>query len=247
MFRFKSNYYIILKYIFYQDFHMPTILEAITGRSSKRSYLPIPLPKEIQEKILNAAAQTPSGANMQPWIVYAITNHEVLTNIGDAIIAKMNEGVAHDQFIQYYPVNWVNPYKKRRIATGVGLYTLMEVDRKDNEKRVKMWHDNFRWFGAQTVFFVFTDKANIEGAQGALIDCGAYMQSILLAAQEFGIDSCPQGSTTEFGKVVADILKTPDNLALLYSIVLGYADKDAKINSYQPQRVTLEESVIFID
>ena len=226
---------------------MPTILDAIIGRSSKRSYLPKRVPKEIQEKILNAASKTPSGANMQPWVVYAISNNEVLTNIGDAIIAKMKEGVENDQFIQYYPLNWVNPYKKRRITTGAGLYTLMEVDRKDNEKRVEMWHDNFRWFGAQTVFFVFTDKANIEGAQGALIDCGAYMQSVMLAAQEFGIDSCPQGSTTEFGKVVAEVLNTPDNLALLYSIVLGYADKEAKINSYQPERAALEESVIFID
>jgi len=226
---------------------MPTVLEAINNRSSKRAYLPKPVPKEILTAILNAAAQTPSGANMQPWRVYAISNKEVLKNIGDAIIEKMNEGVEHDQFIQYYPVNWVNPYKKRRITTGVELYKLMDVDRKDTQKRTDMWHDNFRWFGAQTVVFVCTDKANIEGAAGALLDCGAYMQSIMLAAQEFDIDSCPQGSTTEFGKVVARTLELPENLALLYSVVLGYEDKDQKINSYQPDRVSLEESVTFID
>ena len=152
----------------------------------------------------------------------------------------------NDQFIQYYPIKWKNPYKKRRIETGVGLYTLMDVDRKDIQKRTEMWHDNFRWFGASTVFFVFTDKSNIDGAQGVLLDCGAYMQSLLLAAREFGLDTCPQGSTTEFGKVVADVLDTPDNLALLYSVVIGYADEDAKINSYQPSRVPLEDSVTFI-
>lgn len=225
---------------------MPTITEAITNRSSKRAYLSKPVPRDIQEKILNAAAMTPSGANMQPWITYAISDKEVLKNIGDAIIEKMQSGVENDQFIQYYPLNWVAPYKKRRLETGVGLYKLMGVDRKDYETRTKMWHDNFRWFGAQTVFFVFTDKANIENAQGALLDCGAYMQSIMLAAQEFEIDSCPQGATTEFGKVIADVLDIPDNLALLYSVVLGYEDKDAKINSYQPQRVSLEENVTFI-
>jgi len=36
-------------------------------------------------------------------------------------------------------------------------------------------------------------------------------------------------------------------LALLYSVVLGYEDKDAKINTYQPARVPLKESVTFID
>lgn len=226
---------------------MPTVLEAIHNRSSKRAYLPKPVPKEILKKILQAAAQTPSGANMQPWISYAISNQELLNKIGDAVIKTMDSGVENDQFIQYYPVKWVNPYKKRRIVTGAGLYTLMGVDRKDNKTRIKMWHDNFRWFGAKTVIFVCTDKANIENASGALIDCGAYMQTIMLAAQEFGIDSCPQGSTTEFGKVIAKELNLPENLALLYSIVLGYEDKEAKINSYKPERVSLEESVTFID
>lgn len=226
---------------------MPTVLEALQNRSSIRAYSDKKIPKETLEKILTAAAMTPSGANMQPWITYAITNEETLSSVGSAIMAKMDEGVEHDQFIQYYPVKWTNPYKKRRIVTGAGLYKLMEVDRKDNETRIQMWKDNFRWFGASTVLFVFTDKANIDGSQGALIDCGAYMQSLMLAAQEFGIDSCPQGSTTEFGKVVARTLETPDNLALLYSVVLGYADKDAKINTYQPKRVSIEESVTFID
>jgi len=226
---------------------MPTVLEALKNRSSKRAYLDKTIPKETITKILEAAGNTPSGANMQPWVNYAISNKEVLKNVGDAIIETMNSGVENDQFIQYYPIKWVNPYKKRRIVTGAGLYKLMEVDRKDNDTRVKMWHDNFRWFGANNVIFVFTDKANIDNASGALIDCGAYMQSIMLAAQEFGIDSCPQGSTTEFGKVVARVLDVPENLALLYSVVLGYEDKDAKINSYQPARVSLDSNTTFLD
>ena len=226
---------------------MPTIIEAIKNRSSKRAYLPKTVSKDIQEKILNAASMTPSGANIQPWITYAISNTDVLKNIGDTIIEKMNSGVKNDQFIQFYPINWVAPYKKRRIETGVGLYKLMGVGREDISKRTEMWHDNFRWFGAQTVIFVFTDKANIDEAQGAFIDCGAYMQSVMLAAQEFGIDSCPQGSTTEFGRVVANALETPENLALLYSVVLGYEDKSSKINEYQPAKVDLAESVTFID
>ncbi len=226
---------------------MPTVLEAIKNRSSKRAYLPKPVSKEIQEKILEAANMTPSGANMQPWIVMAVSNETLLKEVGDAVIAKMDEGIMNDQFIQYYPVNWVNPYKKRRIVTGSGLYKLMEVDRKDNETRIEMWKDNFRWFGAQTVFFVFTDKANIDEAQGVLLDCGAYMQSIMLAAQEFGVDTCPQGSTTEFGKLIAEKLDAPDNLALLYSVVLGYEDKEAKINTYQPARAKMQDLVTFID
>ncbi|PHQ57954.1 MAG: nitroreductase [Sulfurimonas sp.] len=226
---------------------MPTVLEALQNRSSKRAYSDKKIPQETLERILTAAGMTPSGANMQPWVTYAVSNADTLQRVGDAVITKMDEGITNDQFIQYYPVKWTNPYKKRRIVTGSNLYKLMEVDRKDNDTRMEMWKDNFRWFGAQTVIFVFTNKANIDGSQGALIDCGAYMQSVMLAAQDFGIDSCPQGSTTEFGRVVAEALEVPDDLALLYSVVLGYSDKEAKINSYQPKRVNLQESVTFID
>jgi len=225
---------------------MSNVYETINSRSSKRAYLPKPVPKDIQEKILKTAAQTPSGANMQPWITYAVSDESTLKKVGDAIIKAMDDGVENDQFIQYYPVNWKNPYKKRRVETGIGLYKLMDVGRKDFEKRTNMWKDNFRWFGAKTVFFVFTDKANIEDAQGVFIDCGAYMQSLMLLAKEEGLDTCPQGSTTEFGRIVARELKVPDNLALLYSVVIGYEDKDAKINTYQPERVDLDENVVFI-
>ena len=225
---------------------MSNVYNIITSRSSKRAYLPKPVPKDILEKILKAAAQTPSGANMQPWITYSVSNETTLNNIGSAIMKAMDDGVENDQFIQYYPLKWKNPYKKRRLETGIGLYKLMGVDRKDTQKRIQMWKDNFRWFGAKNVLFVFTDKANIEGAQGALIDCGAYMQSLMLLAKAEGLDTCPQGSTTEYGRIVARELGVPDNLALLYSVVIGYEDKDAKINTYQPERVGLDESVVFI-
>jgi len=225
---------------------MSNVYETITSRASKRSYLNKPVSKNIQEKILKAAAQTPSGANMQPWTTYAVSDEATLKKVGDAVIKAMDEGIEHDQFIQYYPLKWKNPYKKRRIVTGSGLYQLMQVERNDMEKRVEMWKDNFRWFGAGTVFFVFTDQANIDQAQGALIDCGAYMQSIMLLAKEEGLDTCPQGSTTEFGRIIARELDLPDNLALLYSIVIGYEDTSAKINTYQPSRAELSENVVFI-
>lgn len=224
-----------------------TIIDAITKRSSKRKFLNKPVPKDIQQKILEAAAMTPSGANMQPWIVYAISNKEVLDKIGDDIIAHIDAGGDVDQFIQYYPIKWKNPYKLRRMKTGAGLYERMGVERKDKDKRQELWYDNYRWFGAQTVFFVCTDKSLIDGAEGALIDCGAYMQNIMLASQAYGIDSCPQGSTTEYGKIIAKTLELPDNLALLYSVVLGYEDDSAVQNSYQPERVPMEEIVTFID
>ena len=91
------------------------------------------------------------------------------------------------------------------------------------------------------------EKELINGAQGPLIDSGAYMQNLMLAAEGYGLGSCPQGSTTEYGKIIARVLDVPENLALLYSVVIGYEDKDAKINTYQPARVPMKDIVTFID
>ncbi len=224
-----------------------TVIDAIRKRASKRRYLDKTIPKETLTKILEAGNMTPSGANMQPWTVYAVSDQAILETVTDAIISHIDEGGDFEQFIQYYPLKWINPYKLRRIKTGVGLYEKVGVDRKDTEKRKQLWYDNYRWFGAKNVLFVFVDKTLIDGAQGALIDCGAYMQTIMLAAQGYGIDSCTQGSTTEYGRIIAKVLDVPDNLALLYSIVLGYEDKKAIQNSYQPERVPLDENVTFLD
>jgi nitroreductase len=224
-----------------------TVLEAIRNRSSKRRFLDKKIPEATLKTILETAQLTPSGANMQPWTVYAVSNRAVLDRVTDAIISHIDGGGEIDQFIQYYPVKWINPYKLRRIKTGVGLYEKLGVDRKDTARRTELWYDNYRWFGANNVLFIFVDKALIDGSQGALIDCGAYMQTIMLASQEFGIGSCPQGATTEYGKIIARTLEVPDNLALLYSIVLGYEDSEAIQNSYQPERVPLEECVTFLD
>ena len=68
------------------------VIDAIKGRASKRKLLNKLVSNETKEKILEAAAMTPSGANMQPWTVYSVSNEEMLTNIGDAIIAHIKAG-----------------------------------------------------------------------------------------------------------------------------------------------------------
>lgn len=137
---------------------MPTVIEAITNRSSKRKYLNKSVPKDIQEKILNVAQMTPSGANMQPWVTYAISNAEVLKNIGDAIIEKMDEGIMNDQFIQYYPVNWVNDESEKN-ANHTSSFTenvSIRFQKNINEENSVVMLD----FGQQS-YLVLMGKNNI--------------------------------------------------------------------------------------
>ncbi|MCE2923762.1 MAG: nitroreductase family protein, partial [Roseomonas sp.] len=46
---------------------------AITSRRSIRAFLPRPVPQADVEHLLNVAARAPSGSNIQPWKVHALT------------------------------------------------------------------------------------------------------------------------------------------------------------------------------
>ncbi len=49
------------------------VFDALEGRSSVRGYLDCPVPQQLVERILTAAARAPSGNNSQPWRVHVLT------------------------------------------------------------------------------------------------------------------------------------------------------------------------------
>lgn len=193
------------------------------------------------EKILEAASNAPSGANMQPFNIYSVTGAK-LNTITNKLINYIKDGGETTQDIQYYPVNWINPYKRRRIKTGTGLYELLKIDRKDKKVREDKWFDNFRWFGAGNVFFVTINEKLIKDSQGMLIDSGILLQTIILAAEGLGYKSCPQGATTEYAKIIKPELEIPEEESLLYSIVIGTPTEDI-INEYKPTKISYKETV----
>ena len=49
------------------------VSEAVASRMSCRAFLDTPVPGDTVRAILDAARRTPSGGNLQPWWVYALT------------------------------------------------------------------------------------------------------------------------------------------------------------------------------
>lgn len=219
-----------------------TIAEAIRGRSSQRDFHATPIRRETLEEILSLAGEAPSGANMQPWLVYAASGAS-LRKVTEAVLAHMHAGGGFEPDYIYYPTTWFAPYKQRRHQTGLGLYDILGIGRDDKERRAAQWEKNFRWFGAPTVLFVCYDK---RLSVGSMIDLGGFMQTVCLAARQFGIGSCIQASTAEYGGIIKRALDIPDTLGLAYSIVLGYTT-DAPENSYKPDRLPVGEFTTFLE
>lgn len=61
------------------------ILETIKSRRSIKSYLDKDVPTELIEKVLTAGISAPSGMNRQSATVLAITNKDIIAQLGDEI------------------------------------------------------------------------------------------------------------------------------------------------------------------
>jgi nitroreductase len=207
--------------------------EAIRDRISTRAFLDKPVSKETIIKILDTARWSPSGTNTQPWKV-AVVQGNTKQAITDAFLNTNKDDIKPNADYEYYPTEWVEPYKGRRFQCGMDLYKALEIGREDKEKRVEAALANYRFFNAPVTLFFFIDKIMCKGSW---VDMGMFLQSVMLAAREQGLGSCPQASTSDYPDLVREILGVSgDQFLLICGLSLGYADDDHPVNQYRTSR-----------
>jgi len=208
------------------------IIEALQQRKSVRAFLN----KEVEEKkikaILSAASHAPSGANIQPWQVAVVKGKTKLT-LQTLIEKAFRSGNPGKADYVYYPEKWTEPYKSRRIACGLQLYTTLNIARDDKQARQDQWAANFRSFDAPVMLLFFMDA---DMQTGSYMDYGMFLQSIMLAALDQGLATCPQAALADYADIIKTTLDYPDDSILLCGMALGYEDKDALVNSYRTPR-----------
>lgn len=219
------------------------VTEALTRRKSTRAFLSKAVEVEKIKRILNAARHAPSGANTQPWQVAVVMGDKKL-QLQQLIENVFRSGVKAKMDYQYYPCEWQEPYKERRKATGVQLYTALGIAREDKEKRLDQWAANYRAFDAPAMLFFFMDPIM---QTGSFVDYGVFLQSIMLAAIEEGLASCPQAALGEYPKIVKEILGYPEKTILVCGMALGYEDTKAQVNSYRTPREEVDTFTRFFE
>ena len=211
-----------------------TVEEALLSRRSLRAFRPDPVPREAVERILALASRAPSGTNVQPWKVHAIAGE-----VRDRIAKEMHEGfVAHGEegwkrTYAYYPTKWREPYLARRRKLGWDLYGLLGIGKGDREKTKLQHARNYLFFDAP-VALVFTIDDDLE--TGSWLDYGMFIQSVMLAARGFGLDTCPQAAIASAHEVLRKHLPIAPNEIVVCGMSLGYARGDAVENSLVTER-----------
>ncbi|MFW5835263.1 MAG: nitroreductase, partial [Pseudomonadota bacterium] len=110
---------------------------------------------------------------------------------------------------------------------GFALYDLMGIERRDHAARDAQALRNFLFFDAPVGLFVTLDR---RLDVGSWIDCGMFLQSILLAARGVGLETCAQAAWVRHGGTVRRVLGIGDEQVLISGVALGHADPDAPEN-----------------
>jgi nitroreductase len=80
-----------------------------------------------------------------------------------------------------------------------------------------------------------------------VLTIGMLIQTICLAAQNFGVDSMIAGSFVSQPDVVRKELDIPESLTIVTGVGLGYPNPENKINTYRSPRRLIQEVVRYKD
>ncbi len=210
------------------------VTDAITRRMSVRAFRPEAPPAATVRGILETAARAPSGGNLQPWRVHALTGTPLAELLAKVAAAQLQ---AKPEYAVYPPNLW-EPYRTRRFENGEQLYATLGIPREDKSARLQQMAKNARFFGAPVGIFLSIDR-DMGAPQWA--DLGCYLQNVMLLAVEQGLGTCPQEFWAFCSEPVKAFLGLGVRQTLFAGIALGYADESAAINQMHTTRVPFEE------
>lgn len=210
------------------------VIEAIKARKSVRAFKPTPVPKEILRELLETSLRAPSWANTQPW-EFAVLGGKVVEEVRKALVEKAAAGVASYSEIPY--PEFTSPWIDSRKDNGKRLFEVLGIEREDQEKR-RWWSlQGPGLFGAPNAIVFYLDKSL---ASWSILDLGLLMENIMLAAQHYGLGTCPQAALVRYPDVLRRILNIPDSKRIIVGISIGYPDWDAPVNKFRSERQPLQ-------
>lgn len=219
------------------------VSDALDGRLSVRAFLDRPVPQDLLRVLLAGAARSPSGGNLQPWFVHVVEGAAMvrLKALMQRRLAEQPGGEGTEYAV--YPQRLDEPYRSRRFKCGEDLYATIGIGRGDKPARLRQFARNFDFFGAPAGLFLSIDR---QMGPGQWADLGMFLQSILLLAREFGLDSCAQEAWAMWPGTIGAFLGLPAGHMLFCGVALGYRDPAAPINSLRTERAALEDFARFI-
>ena len=177
------------------------LFEAMYSQLGITRYRPDPVPKEAIDKIIDAATQAPSGGNRQHWEFIAITEPEVIAQVGNV-----------------YREVWLE-----RMGPQPG------PDETPAYRSARYLANHMPEVPAMIMACVDHDQGYVPRSPGQPIDKGLYGSSIWPAAQNLFLAARALGLGTRLTTAhdrgeqrIKDILGIPDHVETVMLTPLGY-------------------------
>jgi nitroreductase len=214
------------------------LIEAIRKRKSIRKFKPDPVPRAVLREILGIASRAPSAMNTQPWEFIVIAG-EVLERVRRANLEKLHAGQALQP--EHLVIGWPQDsvYRRRQVELGMALFRLMDIPRNDPVKRMQWLERGFRYFDAPAAIILAADR--MLGTGEPLLDLGAVMQTLCLAALDYGLGTCIEDQGVMYPDVIREQTGIPAQKRLIIAIAIGYPEEDFPANRIESLREPVDD------
>jgi nitroreductase len=216
-----------------------SVSEAVATRRSVRAFRNQPVSLELVRRVLEKARMAPSGCNFQPWEATVLTG-EPLKALQQRLL-----GSAPDDPLEYdFSAPGALPHYSQRLAeVGSAMYSAMGIVREDAASRQEFVRRNLVSFDAPVLLLCHFPKLMKEPQWS---DVGMWLQTIMLLLREEGLDTCPQEYMGVYGRTIKAELGLGDDIMLFCGLAIGWRDDEAPINTFDRNRVPLDDQVRFL-
>ena len=216
-----------------------SVSQAVSKRSSIRAFKDSPVDSNIIREILSLSSRAPSGGNVQPWKIYVLNGQ----SMQDFFLFQKSWIQPEKEAYSIYPPQLKEPYRTSRYELGEQMYELLGIARDDKDARLTQVMQNFKFFGAPAAIFCFVDR---QMGPPQWSDLGMFLQTFMLLAQEYGIDTCAQEAWSIKNDSVSAFVDADESDILFCGLALGYKDENAVINKLSSERRPLDQWAKFL-
>lgn len=189
------------------------------------------------KKIIAEASRAPSWVNSQPWQVYLAVG-KTLETIKHETVQKMKDGTSLGSEIPVMHRNQASLQSKKNMAKWTNEFNSFLG------KDVVQVHKNQPYlYNAPAVAYLVLPK---QPSAWSLYDLGAFGQSLMLAAQNMGIDSMPAWELVRNPDILRKNLGIKNDQIIVVGIALGYR-KRSHINDFYTDRDNLDNFLTIKD
>ena len=219
------------------------IVEAIKSRKSIRGFKPEPVGKETLKEILDVACRAPSALNTQPWEFFVLAG-ESLRRVCRENVERLKSGAPLEIEAAESGFPRDSVFRRRQVDLARQLFRLMGIGREDREKRAAWTERGFRHFDAPAAIIIVQDRS-LSG-EGSLLDIGSVMQSICLAAMQYGLGTCIARQGVFYPDVLREVAGIPESKRIVIAIAIGTPDWDFPANAVETERERAEAITTWI-